>query len=213
MQAQRDRIKEGVRRILDIACNDPDREVKAVRIAEEMVFRIVATRREPTSGKLRPKQSITRAATYYNTPDRAEWIAGMEKRYSGDQTQFVGMISIWYSTVMQGLTKLQAKIVDIILAHYYRGAASSEIARSGIEDLNTVTSILSRLVKAGLVQARKNGEDKRRTNYYVSDVNWLRVHALHSHAFRKWLRDDKGSAEDVIDRFIVWCVEDDNDNS
>lgn len=210
MQKANDIIQQGVQKILAIACNDPDRRGKASTIAQEMVAKTVAASRLSVPGKTRPTQSITKAAKIYHSSGRASWIAARMYLAADDQVTFIDTISPWFSTIMSGFTPLQAKILDVVLQHYHKGASGKEIARLSLTAINTTSSVLSRLAKADIVQTKKNEEDRRQTIYYVADINWLRVHALSQHiAFRNWLEGEHitASKEDTIDRFITWCME------
>jgi len=198
-------IQKWVRKILD---GDGRNIKEGVEAANKMMTAVRMHRQERRWARsmniVDKKRSLPAAANYYNSPGREEWIKARKKRYKEDQLAFVDTISPWYFLTMSNLTGLQAKIMDCILSAYREGICVREIAKRSWMDSQTVSGYLKKLKKANLVASKVDPKDKRRSIYYMPDVNWYRVHAIRwDGRFRRWLDENRNKhPEDLVDRFI-----------
>ncbi len=128
------------------------------------------------------------------------WLERVTARYKNNQIVLVDMLTPVYVSMMQ-LFNPQVRSVFIVLAGYYHvGATIKNLALYTRLDNNIVSSVISRLKKANLVEIT----DGRR--YRITVENFLRVYAIRwgsLNRFDSW----RGANPDVdgisiIDAFI-----------
>jgi DNA-binding MarR family transcriptional regulator len=106
-----------------------------------------------------------------------------------------------YTQIMNALPPQKRKVMAIILGAY-KGITPTEIARRGFLDVNTVTSVVGRLHKAGMVDRRRMG---RNSLYWVRDRDFLLFYAMRAdHAWRSFYEERRHRYDEpLIDEFIT----------
>ncbi len=149
------------------------------------------------------KTSLTKAAELYKdaqTGEMSEWKAQQRERYT-TQLMYVDSIVPVYKPIMNALPPQKRKVMAIILGAY-KGITPTEIARRGFLDLNTVTSVVGCLHKAGMIDRRRMG---RNSIYWVRDRDFLLFYAMRAdHAWSSFYEERRERCDEpLIDEFIA----------
>jgi len=153
------------------------------------------------------KRGIPIAAKLYRDPQRAKWVKRVRSDYKDELLVAADLISEYYGIIIRALTPNQRKVIVAILSSYSRGISVKEIAKKCLMKHTTVSSYLTLMRGASLVDSRVNPKNRRERIYHVPDKNWLRSYAIKSDVrFLKWReRNEKHYPNDVVDQFILWA--------
>lgn len=118
------------------------------------------------------------------------------------QIMYVDTIVPVYVSIMKALPPQKRKVMANILGSYGKGITPTEIAERGFLDVNTVTAIVFRLHKAGMVEKRRMG---RNSIYWCQDGDFLLFYAMHNdHAWRTFYEERRDRYDEpLLDEFIT----------
>lgn len=152
---------------------------------------------------LNTKTSLTVAGKLYKSAqdgEMSEWKTRQRERHT-TQLMYVDSIVPIYQQIMNALPPQKRKVMAIIVGAY-KGITPTEIAKRGFLDMNTVTSQVGNLHKAGLVDRRRMG---RKSIYWVRDRDFLLFYAMRAdHAWRTFYEERRDRYDEaLIDEFIT----------
>lgn len=107
----------------------------------------------------------------YKAIESKEWLERQRER-SKSPLEFYDIASQHFKNIMEALSVQPRKVMIEILLTYHNGIRCNELAKRTMLDINTVSSAVQRLYKAGLIQRVK---DAPRSPYRVVDLDFLGV--------------------------------------